>query len=376
MKRIAFILLAIALVVPAFAQVENVKVGGDVTVTGVYRSFFGEDFDFFLAQTRVGVSAQLANKVSAMVRVINEREFGNDAPWINDLGVLLDLAYLKIDDLLIPGLSMTAGRQEIQYGDGLLVGSRFAANYYPTANPIANGADLGLMKAFDGLKFDYAFKGSPFTVSLTDAKISDPVFPAGQGENLWVLDAAYKTKMFSLEPYFVWERNDPAFDAQAISLLAKASLAGFDLSGEAAFGFGDANGWAFNVGGMYAFKGAMKPAVSLGLAWFSDDWAPFWPSNISDRIGKIIYAEFGSIESDLSAIRAGVSVMPMEKLDVALNVFGLNDAGFDEDYTIEADLGVTYNVTKDASIGVDLGYVWPGAGDNSWQGVVSMKVGF
>jgi len=373
MKRIALVLLAIAIAIPAFAQVENVKVGGDVAVTMVYRDFEAilqasdDATDFFLAQTRVGVSATLANKVSAMIRLISEKQFAEDAA----LGIGLDLAYLKVDDLLLSGLSLTVGRQEIQYGDGFLVGSQYSSWY---GNPSGVAFDLSLQKAFDAIKVDYAVKGAPVSLSFTDAKLIEEA-KAGDGENLYVLALAYKAKNFSIEPYFVWDKYYEE-NYQAGAVLAKAMLGGFDLSGEVAIGFGDADGWAVNVGGLYAFKGAMKPALSFGVAWFSEDWWDFYPTGGADRIGKVAYALAGNdADHDSTEIRVGLSVMPSPKLDLGLNVFGLADSGFDN-FGYEGDLSLGHAVTKDLKLGVDLGYFSPNVGDASWEALVSMKVGF
>ncbi|MGC9065325.1 MAG: hypothetical protein ACP5JO_01685, partial [Candidatus Ratteibacteria bacterium] len=131
MKKTIMILAAImlcGLVVPAFSAVENVKVGGDLVVKGIYRNNFdftkgpNDGSSHLYTGARVYVGAELSNNISAMVRFINERDWGISDPY-NDVGqVTLDLAYLKVADILIPGLNLTVGRQEIQMGNGLVVG--------------------------------------------------------------------------------------------------------------------------------------------------------------------------------------------------------------------------------------------------------------
>ncbi|HPP08783.1 MAG TPA: hypothetical protein PK303_06665, partial [bacterium] len=76
MKKTIMILAAImlcGLVVPAFSAVENVKVGGDIVVKGIYRNNFdltkkaavqgaaGDGNSYLYTGARVYVSAELSN---------------------------------------------------------------------------------------------------------------------------------------------------------------------------------------------------------------------------------------------------------------------------------------------------------------------------
>lgn len=87
-KRLT-VLLALALIVglifgAAYAEVQNVKVSGDIIASGVARSHFGLSYKttgdksalkqtFLMSKLRVRVDADLTDNVMATVRLINER---------------------------------------------------------------------------------------------------------------------------------------------------------------------------------------------------------------------------------------------------------------------------------------------------------------
>jgi hypothetical protein len=91
MGRRLIVVLALALAVaitlsPAFAEVQNVKVSGDLNMFGAIRNNFGltrgpdgnrrnNDESFIATQTRVKIDADLTDNVSAVFRLINERKW-------------------------------------------------------------------------------------------------------------------------------------------------------------------------------------------------------------------------------------------------------------------------------------------------------------
>ncbi len=172
-SRIAKILVAVliaGMTIPAFAAVQNIMVGGDMDVKGLYRKSFDFDgdsdsFTFTYMGTRVWVKAELADNVTAMVRLINERDFGND--YLREItgSVILDIAYVKVADIMTAGLDLTVGRQEIQLGDGLVLGSRYRAIDYIGADIGTAALDYGQQKAFDAIRADYSFPMDDVTLT-------------------------------------------------------------------------------------------------------------------------------------------------------------------------------------------------------------------
>jgi hypothetical protein len=136
MSRKLIIVLALAFVVgitcAAFAEVQNVKVSGDLTVVGATRSnlAFTKDSsaDAWVSIARVKVDANLTDNVDVTIRLLNERVWGTaDTATANyDTGVNLDLAYATLKDFMKDTINtpvtMVVGRQNIKIGSGLLVG--------------------------------------------------------------------------------------------------------------------------------------------------------------------------------------------------------------------------------------------------------------
>lgn len=361
MRKAIMCVLALGLIVgiagSAMAAVENVKVGGDITIKGIYRSNFdlakaGSDGQHYIySGTRVFVCADLSNKVSTMIRFINERDFGND--YLREVGgsVILDLAYVKLSDLMTPGLNLTLGRQEIQIGEGMVVGSRYRALDYAGADLGTVAVDLGMQKAFDAVKLDYTLASSPISFSLFRSKIVESYnstelsntitiynpnmfnIPGGvygfdlrlKDIDLTGLEMNWKTDRFTVNPYFVDLATDgvmgvtlttpgPVTNYDASANLMTVGVRGtwkpidpLNLKAEVAKQLGtlnvngtesDFDGWGGYIGGDWTFAGAMKPVVKLGYSHFTGQdtsaditsWVPVFPSNVASRIGKIAYA--------------------------------------------------------------------------------------
>ncbi|MCX7705711.1 MAG: hypothetical protein N2115_05585, partial [bacterium] len=200
MKKLITLITAVMLagfVVPAFSAVENVKVGGDLVIKGIYRNNFdftkktgtiGDGTSYLYTGARAYLSAELSSNVSAMIRFINERDwYTYDLVPDPNRGVSIDLASVKVSDLLVPGLALTVGRQEIQMGDGLVVGSRYnaASDMWPAQQIYY---DYGLEKAFDAIKIDYAFTAAPVTVTAFKSKITENYNSSTSDGDLYGLD--------------------------------------------------------------------------------------------------------------------------------------------------------------------------------------------
>ncbi|HRS06552.1 MAG TPA: alginate export family protein [Candidatus Ratteibacteria bacterium] len=431
MKKIITLLTAVVLVgfvVPAFSAVENVKVGGDIVIKGIYRNNFdltkkagtnGDGESYLYTGARVYVSAELSNNVSAMVRFINERDWGQTARDID-----LDLAYIKVADLLVPGLNLTVGRQEIQIADGLVVGSQ-----YRNANPAAVGRyyDYGLQKAFDAIKLDYAFTAAPVSICAFKAKINELYNQPSDGD-LYGLDIPIKLEKLIINPYYVrYEVGKqapkkkkkkhlyvyPTLDTAGLKV-AWSPLEALSISGEYAKQFGDQTnnrdyeGWALVLGVDYKFATNMNPVVSVGYADFSGQkatatdqkaWVPVFPSNIASRVGKIAYPALFSNKkgnynigtgSGVRALKLGLGLQPTEKVGVSLDWFNLTAdetaAGVDESVGNEIDLTISYAYSEDLTFGLELGYLMAGDyiedtvgkrnDENAWQAIATMKVAF
>jgi hypothetical protein len=221
-KRL-IVLLALALVVgltfsAAYAEVQNVKVSGDIVATGVLRNHFGLNApttgdksvlkqSFLMTQTRVRVDADLTDNVMATVRLINERIWNgqnddNVDNAHNSTAIDLDLAYVTLKEFLYSPLTLTVGRQEIKFGNGLVIGKSGAAlgtTNIPT--------DLSERRAFDALRATLNY--DPLVVDLIYAKVRQTTTIDRNDIVLTGVNATYAlTKKTNVSAYYYLKNDD------------------------------------------------------------------------------------------------------------------------------------------------------------------------
>jgi hypothetical protein len=196
----------------AYAEVQNVKVGGDITTVAVTRDRvdLGQNDNSVGAAglasiTRVKVGANLTDNVDVVVRLLNERVWSTlledeyDAPETD--AMVLDLAYVAFKDFMkdttnMP-LTLVVGRQPIKLGSGLLVGDP-DTNQFEGEGPFDNSpiGDLSAKKSFDAIVgiLDY----SPLTLTLGWVKGCEGDLIQVEDEyksddvDVWAVVAAYK----------------------------------------------------------------------------------------------------------------------------------------------------------------------------------------
>ena len=131
-------LITAAMAAPAFAEVQNVKVRGDISVRGIWRNNFDLTNDgqwgavgtsdsqkFIFSTIGVNLAADLTDNVSADVRLSNQRDWGANTATNND--VQIARAYVTMKELLYSPLTVKIGRQPLWFGKGFIVGSRLLA---------------------------------------------------------------------------------------------------------------------------------------------------------------------------------------------------------------------------------------------------------
>lgn len=217
--RSAVLLGLLAWSVPSFAEVQNVKVGGEVTVTGFHRDSlrlnedvfnngaaqptsatdgridgtdgadFGSADDNFIQQlTAVNIGADLTENVSAEIRVINQRVWGalddntnnttTSGGTTNDHAnsVELSLANVTLKELFYSPLTVKIGRQPLKFGRGLVVGSRAHMGDVDPSNALAADEFSDLAAGFDAIRGTLDFSGvagMPLIADVVYAKINE-----------------------------------------------------------------------------------------------------------------------------------------------------------------------------------------------------------
>jgi len=412
-KRLLIAVAVVAMAIPAFSAVESVKVGGDITVYGIKRAempyiydYDEDSADFFQTHMRLFVQASLTDNVEAMVRLINERVWlGAWNEQYDEFETNLDLAYIKVSDLLTPGLVLTVGRQEIQFGEGLVVGSAYLPDDdYPRA--AIEAKDLGLQKAFDAIRVDYAFNQIPLDITGFMAKVDE--YFSVEDYNLYGVNLGFNPgDVARVEGYYVRLQymDEEDENVTTAGVRVTGDVAGFALKGEYAKQFGewdgaDNEGWALLLGGQYNFpQSEMQAYIKVQLNCYSgqDDssdntaWTSYFPSNVASRIGAINYLLATTISPDglsnARVINIGGGISPVEKVALSLDWFNvtlMEDTGWagDEDAVgNEIDAAVTYKYSEDLTFGLQYGVMLTGDAmdfikDDPWQLIASMKLVF
>lgn len=225
--------LTIGLSLYAYAEVQNVKVGGDITVSGVARNNFDlaktptsasggftaanlddKQIDI-LSILRLRVDADLTDNVGVTTVLLNERNWNGEASAGRnnynvaagglaansspERAVTLTQAYVTLKEFLYSPLSLKVGRQPLRFGNGWIVGDP-DTNLISARSNLAEG-DLSVQKSFDALRatLDY----SPLVVDAVYAKIEENNVVRNDDTTLYGVNAAYEVdKNTTLEGFF------------------------------------------------------------------------------------------------------------------------------------------------------------------------------
>jgi len=447
-KRLILV-LALALLVgltfsAAYAEIQNVKVSGDIVASGVARNHFnlvntggqgtgGADKsilkqNFLMSQVRVRVDADLTDNVMATVRLINERIWNgqNDTAASGSGDINLDLAYVTLKEFLYSPLSLTIGRQEISFGNGLIIG-----NAKVPGNATSIPTDLTERKAFDAIRatLDY----NPLVVDLVYAQVKqansvdrNTVSLAGVNVN-YALD-----KKNNVSAYYWLKRNNnnailtsrPDELSTIGALISSNPIENLVASLEAAYQFGKNTettnqkkhqAWALQAMADYTFaKVKTTPKIGASYTYLSGNttspndrsnagWDPMF---YDQKLNNIVYTLLPF--SNMNAFNLKGSMKPVDDVTVSL-VFGYygvaqkNSAAFTVPHTYDGgatyygtgtgtytgkthlgdalDATITYDYTEDVQFGLTGGYFRPGDAltsdtANAQQIIGSMKVVF
>ena len=306
-KRL-IVLLALALLVgltfsAAYAEVQNVKVSGDITASGVVRNYFnladgvagsdkhGAKESFFMSQTRVRIDADLTDNVTATVRLLNERIWNGqyDTQTSGNDSIDLDLAFVTLKEFLYSPLTLTIGRQEMKFGNGLIIGKSGAAR-----GTSSIPSDLSERSAFDAIRATLNY--DPLVIDLVYAKVKDSSTTDRNDISLAGVNASYAlNKKTNLSGYFFTKSDDFKGNNTGTgtagrgkndrvntigTLISSSPIDNLSASFEAAYQFGrnDSNAttqtnhdaWALQAMADYTFaKVKMTPKIGASYTYLS-----------------------------------------------------------------------------------------------------------
>jgi hypothetical protein len=345
-------IMSLALVGSSFAAVENIKVSGDIYSGAVTRNLslgstagtILDQEDFLFSQIRLRFDADLTEGVSAVVSLINERIWGiDDDDTDSDSEIDLDLAYLQLNEFLYQPLTVKIGRQNLYFGNGLIVGDPDTNRVASDKVPVAIG-DLSLRKSFDAIRstLDYA----PVTIDMIYAKVDEGATNVRDDITLWGANVAYDWASFNgiTEGYFfatdgrtgtqVPENQDYTYTVGGRFQMDPNDNLTLGLEG--AYQFGDANSaygtnaadehlsaFAVQLTNEYRFLNDYNAKLGLNFTYLSGDdddngdynaWDPLFEDQSPAEIINIMFANTNMMYIDLSG-----SMMPREDVTLGLS---------------------------------------------------------
>jgi len=390
------IMLAVALVAlvaaPAFAAVQNVKVGGDLKTTSVIRKNFEagslqgaqkKSQNVILSQVGINIEADLTDNVSTFIRLGNERLWGTADNSSGNDNVNMDQAYVTMKEFLYAPLTVTLGRQPLVYGNALIIGDSGHYNEVTSVPDLTGGASFDALKAV--LDFD------PLTVDLFAAKVSEGSATAlndDDDKDLYGINSNWKLggdMNVVLESYLFAEMSKtgiPATQDKPNKLYVpglRASLnpyEGLNLQLEGAYQFGNAatttgdskDIQAYAVQAMASFALPVMEDISPVLSGSytllsggdsSDSKVRDWQAMYEDQNTGRIFDAISGTNSNMKIASLALEVKPMEDVTTKLSWYNLSriqkSPNNGSKYANEVDLDVTYAYTEDVTFGLSAG---------------------
>ena len=237
-KVICVMALVLAVSAIAYAETQSVKVSGDIGL----RTFARDNYDlnkndaegangtqssdwatYLMSTAEVQIDADLTDNVSGVIRLVNQRVWGDQlynseangelgtthwpytdrvnarrvAPGADSFDIEVDLAYIELKEFLYSPLTLRIGRQDLWFGKGFIVGANLQV---PNANIYA--PEYTAIRSFDAIRatLDY----DPWTIDAVFAKISENFRRSDDDTNLWGLNVGYVFDQYNAEMEGYW----------------------------------------------------------------------------------------------------------------------------------------------------------------------------
>jgi len=370
--------VTVMMAVPAFADLQNVEVGGSLRIRGNWYTQEATGGPGFMdagtssrsveQRTTISVTADFTNDTSAVIEIDSYDVWGEDT---NTPGYGVGVARTGADVSLYQGylqmreawgrpLTLTIGRQEVMFGSEWLVGNGDTA-----------AAFTGL--SYDGVTATYDYDSGTVTalwLMIADSNAGGMPGAIGGGEDndvaLYGLYGSYTGhENHTIDAYWLFLRDGTldSLDIHTLGLRGAGNIDAWDYEAEIAFqtgdepaGMPDVSAWALNLEVGYSFDANYNPRVFLGVAFF--EGADGGDMAFNRLFSDWEYSEFlsnGDISNTL-IFRGGVGFQPRENIgiDVLLSWFEEDEeaGGTDDDIGVELGLYLTYDYSEDVSFSV------------------------
>jgi hypothetical protein len=381
-----------------FADVQNIRLSGDVRVRGYYlknansdvgtsRDVNKRDTTFITQRTRITCEADLEDHVLVVVTLKAENQWGRPGTATalggeNTSAVGVSEAYVQLSEMFFTPATLKLGRQYLNYGHGLILSSVDQVYNY----------DAGR------LVLDFY----PFTVDVVGAKLFDgsdyQANPGHFGRNLLFINGRYEMKdavIKDVEAYFGWIANGsanqpsglPAGAPQAspwilgvrgdltpvknLSVWFEAAYEGGSAGGtpKATGGNGGISAWLANIGAKYSLGKdvKMQPTINASYTFASGggtlnqngaDQRQFRPfAGVVEGYNGYLFAP---ALANIHIFNLGASVKPAQNVTLSLQGYyyakasGTGYAGTDEKLDFGGMKGLCAYQTAKKELGYEL----------------------
>lgn len=391
MRKMAVAVMAIGLMGMAYADLQNVTVGGELRMRGRWWENWDDTALRYVEQlTALHVNADFTENVSAFIQFHTYDRWGEGFRSNYFTGVDsrsagsnvgIHQAYVNVDKMFGVPLRLRVGRQELTFGKAWLLGSQVS----PT-----------MWFSYDALRLTYT--GDKFSIDGWMSKLAEnsPGEEDGDIDYYGLYGTFNACDWFNVSPYWVYIRDGRTPGVSYVhtpALRAWGAGGGFDYNVELAYQFGeseqasamfghdlDYNAWAGDVEAGYTFDANCKPRVSIGGAYFDGNGAPGSEEDLSfNRLfSGQWYSAILDIRDGASAMtnfwqaRAGFSVNPAKAISTGLTVayFGIVDAiqGADDGIGTTTHVWVKYQYSPDLwiKVGWERLFKEDGLTDDNW----------
>jgi len=249
LKVLCVVAIIFAISTIAYAETQSVKVSGDITLRSFLRRNYDLDNDdgpgttnnaagtgqestdwasYLTSTAEVQIDADLTDNVSGVIRLVNQRVWGDQnyrstqAGDDGELGVTgfpymyqvdervtnwdgdgrsfkldIDLAYIELKEFLYSPLTLRIGRQDLWFGKGFIIGAQLQ-----DPQGVLFAPEYTAIQSFDAIRatLDY----DPWTIDAVYAKIRENYRRADDDINLYGVNVGYVFDDYNAEVEGYW----------------------------------------------------------------------------------------------------------------------------------------------------------------------------
>ncbi|HUJ11923.1 MAG TPA: alginate export family protein [Verrucomicrobiae bacterium] len=345
------------LAINTFADVQNIRLSGDIRIRGYYlngaaendaNNNFQSDAAFISQRTRVSVEADLEDHVLVVVTLKAEGEWGDNTTTTTDAGagamddtanpinrgwdVGVSEAYVQFNELFYTAATLKLGRQYLHYGRGLIISSteqeynydaaRLVLDYYPLTIDLV-GAQLVNNQTFgaDSLhagSADLLFVNARYEMSDSALKDIEGYFGwVGQGDSGPITSSRVPPITGAASPLIIGLRGDLNF-SDALQTWFEGA---YEWGADGTVADKTIGAFLLNVGGRYTLKDVQwVPMLNANYIYASgggnhgDGAFRPWFDYVDGYNGYL----FAPALSNIHIFNLGASIKPYENTTLSL----------------------------------------------------------